>query len=108
MRRRHRLLSIGMFCIVLVSSAVPPVRGQDSAPPDLQMLLNLDLFRSQLPHDESGSTGANSSDSTLDQIHTLDALGYFGNSNNVNALVGSRASGLPKQYAPPPSQENAE
>jgi len=93
---------------MLVSSAVLPIRAQDSAPPDLQMLLNLDLFRSQLQHGKPGWPGSNSSDSTLDQIRTLNALGYLGNSNYMDTVVGGGASGSLKQPAPPSSQETPE
>ena len=108
MRRGRRLLSFSTVCMMLVSSGVLPVRAQDSAPPDLQMLLNLDLFRSQLQHGEPGWPSSNSSDSTLDQIRTLNALGYLGNSKHMDTVVGGGASGGLKPPAPPSSQETPE
>jgi hypothetical protein len=101
MRRGPRLLSIVAFCIVLASNGSRPIRAQDSNPPDLQMLLNLDLFRPQSQQSMPETPGAASSDSILDQIRTLNALGYLGNTTNPNAAFGN---GGPEPSAAPPSQ----
>ncbi len=105
--RRHRLISISTFCIVLVSCGGLTVQAQDSDPPNLQMLLNLDLFRPQPQQNESGGENSNSSGSTLDQIRTLNALGYLGNGNDMDA-AGDAASEGTKSPVPPPSQETPE
>jgi hypothetical protein len=70
------------------------------------MLLNLDLFRPSPPQDEAGGQDSNSNDSTLDQILTLDALGYLRNSDYMGAAAG--ATGEPQLPALPPSQETPE
>jgi hypothetical protein len=104
MRRGHRLISLGTLFMVLVASGTSPVRAQDSAPPDLHMLLDLDLFRS-LQRGEKGWEGSSSNDSTLDQIRTLNALGYLGNSDNARASGESSRSQTP---ATPLPQETPE
>jgi hypothetical protein len=101
------MVSMVTVCMVL-ASGIAPVRAQDAAPPDLQMLLNLDLFRPQPQHDGSGSQGVNSSESTLDQIRTLNALGYLGNSYHPQGTAGSGVSGALRPYVPPEAQENPE
>ena len=106
-RRRHRLILISTVCIVLLSCGAFTVQAQDSDPPDLQMLLNLDLFRSQPPQDEPGGRNLNSSGSTLDQIRTLDALGYLSNGMDMDAASDGPGEST-KSPVPPPSQETPE
>jgi hypothetical protein len=72
------------------------------------MLLNLDLFRSRPQQGEPEGEGLNAGESTLDQIRTLNALGYLGNRNGVDVGAGGAANRGLEQYTPPPSQENAE
>jgi hypothetical protein len=73
------------------------------------MLLNLDLFRSQPQQGEAGGENANSSDSMLDQLRTLNALGFFGNdSNYMNHTAGDGSEENPPPPAPLPSQEAPE
>ena len=73
------------------------------------MLLNLDLFRSQPQQGETGGENANSSDSMLDQLRTLNALGLFGNGNYMNHTAGEGAEENPPPLpAPLPSQEAPE
>jgi hypothetical protein len=95
--------------MALIASSVRPLQAQDSGPPDLEMLLNLDLFRPQPQQGETESGDANSSNSTLDQIRTLNALGYLGNSNYPNPAAGEGTEEEgPQPPAPPPSQETPE
>jgi hypothetical protein len=56
-------------------------------PPDLRMLMNLDLFEPRHNNGTSAPTAAASpaDDSMLDQIRTLDSMGYLGNHNGANA-----------------------
>jgi hypothetical protein len=57
------------------------------APPDLRMLMNLDLFEPR-HNNAQGAPGAAASpgdDSMLDQIRTLDAMGYLGNHDDAGA-----------------------
>ncbi len=53
------------------------MRAQDK-PPDLQMLLNLDLFGAHPPSGAPNSSGGDAPTSMLDQIRALDAMGYLG------------------------------
>jgi hypothetical protein len=76
--------------------------GQDR-PPDLAMLLNLDLFESR-PHDGAATETPGASDSMLDQIRTLDAMGYLGTNPRYAAPDGvnaAAASDMPRR--PPPA-----
>jgi hypothetical protein len=55
-------------------------------PPDLRMLMNLDLFQ---PRNNNGkgtpaAASSPSDDSMLDQIRTLDSMGYLGNHYGAN------------------------
>jgi hypothetical protein len=99
---RRRLRSVVLLGVVLALSGGASVQAQNSGPPDLQLLLNLDLFRPQ----PNQLAPPNSSDTTLDQIRTLNALGYLGNSNSKNAAFGSGASPGPEPYAPSSWKEN--
>lgn len=58
-------------------------------PPDLQMLLNLDLFDSRSSQNDPGQPESGQPASMLDQIRTLDAMGYLGSANQ-NSLPPSR------------------
>jgi hypothetical protein len=70
------------------------------------MLLNLDLFRPQPEQGDPGETAANSNDSMLEQILTLNALGYLG--NNGVKYGGAGAGGSLGPSIQPPSQEYPE
>jgi len=76
------MLSATMF----VCFEAPQTWAQD-APPNLKMLLNLDLFESR----QNGASAtpapgqAASDDSMLDQIRTLDSMGYLGRNPPVDA-----------------------
>jgi hypothetical protein len=96
MRSGPSLIAATVFCTALILISVRPARAQEADPPDIRMLLNLDLFRTQ-PHSAPGPQGANSesNDSTLDQIRTLNALGYLGNGVKVGARNTDPVSGTP-------------
>ncbi len=51
------------------------------------MLMNLDLFepRDNSAQGEPAAGGSPTEDSMLDQIRTLDAMGYLGNHDDANA-----------------------
>jgi hypothetical protein len=93
--------------MMLIWYGVIPLWGQDSGPPDLQMLMNLDLFRPPVQESEAVGSDSNLDDSTLEQIWTLNALGYLGNSGNdyQGTAAGDDASGNLEPPATPPSQE---
>lgn len=82
-------LASAMFLALLISSA-PAAQAQNDQPPDLNMLLNLDLFKPN----PNAATQSGGDGSMLDQIQTLNALGY----------LGPKGSPPPDSYAPPPPQ----
>jgi hypothetical protein len=86
----------------------PPVGAQNSIPPDLQMLLNLDLFRPQLQLDKPRQEDPSPDTSLLDQIRTLNALGYLDGDTYVNAGAKAAASEDEQPPAPASSQEPPE
>lgn len=89
----------------LIFSGVRRAQAQASDPdasPDIGMLLHLDLFESS-PHDASGTETPGASSSMLNQIRTLDAMGYLGGPPGGDGTAGmspAAASDLPRR--PPP------
>jgi hypothetical protein len=85
------------------------------APPDLRMLMNLDLFEARPRKAESAPApgAATTDDSMLDQIRTLDAMGYLGRHPDADenepprALVGkpgtAGSESVPSVATPEPS-----
>jgi hypothetical protein len=96
MKLRRRMVAIMLSASMLVSTGARQVFAQD-APPNLRMLLNLDLFESRTGSTESTpAPGAPTpDDSMLDQIRTLNAMGYLGKpataqgSDTAGSLVGN-------------------
>lgn len=88
-----------MSIAVLISSGVAmgisflpsaSAYAQSAPPPDLRMLLNLDLFKPD--SNAEAQSGADGGDGSMfEQIRTLNALGYLG--GNRPAPVHSNASG---------------
>jgi hypothetical protein len=70
--------SVIASALVLATLVIPTVRGGGTreTPPDLQMLLNLDLFTPGA-QEKKPAKGAEPADSMLDQIRSLDAMGYL-------------------------------
>jgi|SRR5208282_3832389 len=95
MKRRRKVVAIMLLAAMLVGSETGRTSAQ-GAPPDLRMLMNLDLFE---PRPSNGVKGAPApaapptEDSMLDQIRTLDAMGYLGNhaDGDGTAAVGAGA-----------------
>jgi hypothetical protein len=92
MKLRRKAAAIMMMAAMLVG----PERGRASAQgaaPDLRMLMNLDLFEPRANTAQgapaSAPPGAPTDDSMLDQIRTLETMGYLGNP------AGAQASGAP-------------
>jgi hypothetical protein len=101
-RHSATFASASMLCVVLVLGGVLPASAQNSDQPDLRMLLNLDLFRPPLPSGERAGGAMNSADSTLDQLRTLDALGYL---DNRNSYAGAARTDSPSLNPQPPASE---
>jgi hypothetical protein len=92
-----------MLTAMLVGAGTGVSPAQDS-PPDLRMLMNLDLFEPR----HNGASGAAApaaaptDDSMLDQIQTLDQMGYLGNHNTAPA----NSATIPRAAAPAPGSED--
>jgi hypothetical protein len=63
--------------MALLLTGTSSSHAQDQ-PPDLQMLLNLDLFDSRSPAQTANPSDRVQPPSMLDQIRTLNAMGYLG------------------------------
>ena len=96
MRVIHRLMITLALSGTILSGRVTSARAQED-PPDLKMLLNLDLYgRSQPKGAGASGASASSAPSMLDQIRTLRSMGYLGGNGpktNANAPASS-APGL--------------
>lgn len=85
MRTGRSLTVIALAAAALVTGSTR-TRAQEQpsqTPPDLRMLLNLDLFRPHPSDAGKNAPGQPSNDSMLDQIRALKAMGYLrGNRDN--------------------------
>lgn len=90
MKLRRKVAAIVLIGAMVVGGETRRVSAQDG-PPDLRMLMNLDLFESRhnsaqtAPAPAAAPAAAPTDDSMLDQIRTLDAMGYLGNHGDANA-----------------------
>ena len=86
MKRRRKMAAIVILAAMLVGTEKGRASAQD-APPDLRMLMNLDLFepRHNGAQGAPAPAGSPTDDSMLDQIRTLDAMGYLGNHADAGA-----------------------
>lgn len=101
--RRRAVLALAAAALMTGSVKAGAQERPPAAPPDLRMLLNLDLFR---PHagdaNGGGGSGAASNGSMVDQIRALKAMGYLGgNHNNAQADATGARGDAPN----PPSPE---
>jgi hypothetical protein len=86
MNLRRKVAAIVLIGTMVVCGETRRASAQD-APPDLRMLMNLDLFEPR-HHDAQAAPAPAASptdDSMLDQIRTLDAMGYLGNHDDADA-----------------------
>lgn len=90
--RGHSVIAGASLLAALTFIGIRPAQAQ-AQPPDLQMLLNLDLFSS------SGSGGSQApapGGSMLDQIQALRQMGYLqGNTQNAPPPAGYNGGGGP-------------
>lgn len=102
MKRRRKMAAIVLIGTMVVCGETVRTSAQD-APPDLRMLMNMELFepRHNDPTSAASPAASPTDDSMLDQIRTLDAMGYLGNHK------GGDASGTPVVSADLPSQSAA-
>ena len=83
MKLRRKVAAIVLIATIVVCGETRRASAQTThdAPPDLRMLMNLDLFERRHNSAQAAPAPAASpgDDSMLDQIRTLDAMGYLGN-----------------------------
>ena len=94
MKLRRKVAAIVLIGTMVVCGETRRASAQNStneAPPDLRMLMNLDLFEPRHNNAQGAPAPAASptDDSMLDQIRTLETMGYLGNP------AGAQASGAP-------------
>jgi hypothetical protein len=90
MNLRRKVAAIVLIGTMVVCGETGRASAQSStneAPPDLRMLMNLDLFEPRHDNVQGAPAPAASpgDDSMVDQIRTLDEMGYLGNHDNTNA-----------------------
>ena len=108
MKRLRRVAAIVLIGTTVVCGETRRALAQNAAneaPPDLRMLMNLDLFEPRLNNAQDAPAAASGStdDSLLDQIRTLDAMGYLGNHDDAGAgdlPAPAAASAAPASAAP--------
>ena len=103
MRRPYKVILVVTITSVLLAGNGRPVEAQEKTP-DLQMLLNLDLFGgppsgSSVGSPTDGRTSA-AGPSMLDQIRALNTMGYLrsGPSNHQLPPTSPTADGLPSGF----------
>jgi hypothetical protein len=91
MRTGRSLAVIALAAAALVmGSSKPGAQEQPSpTPPDLRMLLNLDLFKPQPSDPGNGAPEQRSNASMLDQIRALKAMGYLQANPQANPETNS-------------------
>ena len=90
MKLRRKVAAIVLIATMVVCGETRRALAQNAAneaPPDLRMLMNLDLFEPRLNNAQDAPAAAPgpTDDSLLDQIRTLDAMGYLGNHDDADA-----------------------
>ena len=84
MKLRRKVAATMLVAAMLVAIDKGNTSAHD-APPDLRMLMNLDLFEPRHNVAEGATAPPPADDSMLDQIRTLDAMGYLGNHDDADA-----------------------
>lgn len=86
MKRLRKVAAIVLTGMMIVSGETQRTSAQEQ-PPDLRMLMNLDLFepRHNDPQGAAAQGASPTDDSMLDQIRTLDKMGYLGNPADTDA-----------------------
>jgi hypothetical protein len=110
MKLRRKVAAIVLMATMVVCGETRRALAQNAAneaPPDLRMLMNLDLFEPR--HNDAkyaaAPSAAPSDDSMLDQIRTLNQMGYLANpEDSGNDAPAPRAAAGAHEFAPPPPQ----
>lgn len=95
MNRVRSLIAIALSLGAVLGPDLRRAEAQEP-PPNLQMLLDLDLFAAH-SDGANGAQGTEGGDSMLEQIRTLNAMGYLGSDQ--------RGSANPAAGANPPDAE---
>jgi hypothetical protein len=111
MKLRRKVAAIVLIGTMVVCGDRRRACAQD-APPDLRMLMNLDLFepRHSDANYAAGPAASPADDSMLEQIRTLNQMGYLGNhreSDGSSAPAPRAAAGAPYAASPPPESAGA-
>ena len=107
MKLRRKVAALVLIGTTFVCGETRRALAQDS-PPDLRMLMDLDLFEPRNNGAGAAASGAApGDDSMLDQIRTLDAMGYLGNhrdaANGNGAPAPAAAMEAPESTPAPES-----
>ena len=103
-RGRRSVAAVAIVIAALIFTGIRPAQAQEQAP-DLQMLLNLDLFSSSGgDHSQTPAPGG----SMLDQIRALRQMGYLRSTSQdgVNPPKSAPAGGPSVPWIPDPFEEN--
>jgi len=109
MKLRRKVAVFVLIATMVVCGETRRASAQD-APPDLRMLMNLDLFEPR--HNDAKSAAppaaSPSDDSMLEQIRTLDQMGYLGNQEgDDNGAPAPRAAVGAQKLAPHPLESQS-
>ena len=107
MKLRRKVAAILLIATMVVCGETTRGSAQDAPPPDLRMLMNLDLFEPRHNTAQGAPAPAESpgDDSMLKQIRTLDAMGYLGNHDNADE--GDRPAPRAAASVPPSAEDVA-
>jgi len=105
MKLRRKVAAIVLIATTVVCGGTRRASAQDP-PPDLKMLMNLDLF---VPRNStkgaSAPAASPTNDSLLNQIQTLDSMGYLGDhQGGGSSAPAPRAAVQTPDSAPPPPE----
>jgi hypothetical protein len=111
MKRRRKVAAIVLIGTMVVCGETGRTSAQD-APPDLRMLMNMELFepRHNDPKSAAAPAASPSDDSMLEQIRALDAMGYLGNHKGGGSgppVESTQASPQSAASAPPEAPQPA-
>ena len=110
MKRLRKVAAIVLIGTAVVCGETRRTLAQEP-PPDLHMLMNLDLFepRHNNPDGAAAPDTSPTDDSLLDQIRALDSMGYLGNPAHADAgdLPAPRAAARAAPGAEDVSPANA-
>jgi len=85
MKRLRKVAAIVLIGTTIVCGETRRTWAQEP-PPDLHMLMNLDLFEPRHNNPQGAATATSpDDDSMLDQIRALDKMGYLGNPADADA-----------------------